>query len=65
MEFAGKGTEFPDLGWDIAITEDGIVAVEFNIEYAIDVQGVVGGMRRKLNIDPFRKPVAIGKFSSV
>jgi hypothetical protein len=59
LELARKTPEMPVLGWDIAIVEDGIVAIEFNIEYAIDIQGIVGGMRRKLLIDPYRLPKAI------
>lgn len=52
LEFAQRTSEFPDVGWDIAIVENGITAIEFNLNYGLDMQGVVGGMRRLLNIDP-------------
>lgn len=59
IDFATKTPEFPDVGWDIAIVEDGIVAIEFNLNYGIDLQGIVGGLRRMLSIDPFTAPVKL------
>lgn len=53
VDFASKAKEFPALGWDIAIAEDGIVAIESNTMFGIDFQGLYGGMRRKLDIYPF------------
>lgn len=52
VDFATKAREFPALGWDIAVTEEGIVAIESNTMFGIDFQGLYGGMRRKLDIYP-------------
>lgn len=53
LEYASRTPEFPELGWDIAILEDGIAVIELNINYGIDhLQCCIGGMRRKLNINP-------------
>lgn len=55
--FASKTPEFPEIGWDIAITQDGIKAIEINLNYGIDLhQGIGAGLRRKLNIVPYRFP---------
>lgn len=44
-----KMSVYNDLGWDIAITADGIVAIEFNFGYGIvHAQMCCGGLRRKL-----------------
>lgn len=56
LDFAAKTPEFPDIGWDIAITSDGIKAIELNLNYGIDFQGIVGGLRRRLNIVPYKYP---------
>jgi len=56
LDLARKTSDFPDIGWDIGIVEGGIVVIEMNLNWGIDMQGVVGGMRRVLNIDPFIAP---------
>jgi hypothetical protein len=54
LKMAGKATEFPDIGWDIAVTENKIIAIELNVNYGIDpIQNCYGGLRRKLDIDPY------------
>lgn len=46
-------TEFPIVGWDIAITESGVQAIEFNMGFGIEhAQTVLGGMRSSLGISP-------------
>lgn len=53
LEYAGKAVEFPEVAWDIAILEDRISVIELNLNYGIDhLQCCIGGMRRKLNINP-------------
>lgn len=52
VDFATKASDFPALGWDIAITDDGIVAIESNTMFGIDFQGLYGGLRRKLDVYP-------------
>jgi hypothetical protein len=59
LDFARKASEFPDIGWDIAIIEGSIVVIELNLNWGIDIQGIVGGMRRMLKIDPFIAPKEI------
>jgi hypothetical protein len=45
--------EIKELAWDIAITRDGILAIEINLGYGLShLQCCCGGMRRKLNIFP-------------
>lgn len=61
LDFAGKTPEFPDIGWDIAITGEGIKVIEMNLNYGIDLQCIVGGLRRMLNIVPFESPVRCNK----
>lgn len=42
-----------DVGWDIAISNDGCLAIEFNLNYGIDhLQCTCGGMRRLMSIYP-------------
>ena len=53
LDYASRAYEFPDVAWDIAVLEDGISAIEINLNYGIDhLQCCIGGMRRKLNINP-------------
>jgi hypothetical protein len=53
LDYAAKAPEFPDVAWDIAIMEDGITVIEINLNYGIDhLQCCIGGMRRRLNINP-------------
>lgn len=53
LEYASLTPEFPELGWDIAVLPDRIRVIELNINYGIDhLQCCIGGMRRKLNINP-------------
>lgn len=50
-ELAVKAPEFPDVAWDIAVTENNLTVLEFNIYYGIDgLQDFFGGLRRKLNV---------------
>jgi hypothetical protein len=52
-EYAKKTPEFPEIAWDIAVQEDGISVIEINVNYGIDhLQCCIGGMRRRLNINP-------------
>jgi hypothetical protein len=54
IRLSEKAPEYPDIGWDIAVTENKILAIEININYGIDqIQCCFGGLRRKLNIDPY------------
>ena len=54
ISIAEKAPEFPDIAWDIAITNDGIKVIEFNLNYGLDqLQCCIGGMRRRLNINPY------------
>ena len=59
LDIAGKAVDFPDIGWDIAIVEGGIAVIELNLNWGIDLQGIVGGMRKMLNIEPFIAPVKV------
>jgi hypothetical protein len=53
LEYAGEATEFREVAWDIAVLEDRISVIELNLNYGIDhLQCCIGGMRRKLNINP-------------
>lgn len=46
-------TDFPIVGWDIALTEDGVKAIEFNLGFGIEhAQTILGGLRKPLGIDP-------------
>lgn len=54
LDFAAKASDFPDVGWDIAVTEEGPVAIEMNLNYGIDLQRIVGGLRRRMNIEPYK-----------
>jgi hypothetical protein len=39
------------IGWDIAIGQDDVYAVEFNLGFGIEhAQTIAGGFRRKLGI---------------
>lgn len=48
--------EFPclkEIGWDIALTKNGVQAIEMNLGFGLDhLQVTCGGMRRKLNLSP-------------
>lgn len=53
LEFANKTSEFPEIGWDIAVLENGITVIEINTYYALELlQCCCGGMRRNLNVYP-------------
>lgn len=63
IKLAEKAPEYPDVGWDIAVTQDKILAIELNVNYGIDqIQGCIGGLRRKLSIDPYSQ-IGPGKYS--
>jgi hypothetical protein len=54
INLAERAPEYPDIGWDIAVTENKIIAIEINVNYGIDqIQNCFGGLRRRLNIDPY------------
>jgi hypothetical protein len=54
IECASKLPQFTYLGWDIALTEEGPIAIETNLEFAIDLyQVALGGLREAFKItDP-------------
>ncbi|HLP72157.1 MAG TPA: sugar-transfer associated ATP-grasp domain-containing protein [Bacteroidales bacterium] len=53
LGYVACAPEFPDVAWDIALLEDRIMAIEINLNYGLDqLQCSIGGMRRKLNIQP-------------
>lgn len=53
LEFSEKAPELRDVGWDIAVLENCIMAIEVNLNYGLDhLQCCIGGMRRRLNIKP-------------
>jgi hypothetical protein len=53
LEFANKTSEFPEIGWDIAVLENGISVIEINTYYGLELlQCSSGGMRRTLNVYP-------------
>jgi hypothetical protein len=44
--------QFPYLGWDIALTNDGPIAIETNQGFGIDgVQPLINGLRKVIKID--------------
>lgn len=52
-EIIGKIARFGRLGWDLAIGEDGVYAIEYNLGFGIEhAQTILGGFRRKLEIEP-------------
>jgi len=51
-ESAGKLAQFTYLGWDIALSEDGPLAIETNLGFGLDhYQTPLGGMREVFSID--------------
>jgi hypothetical protein len=54
LECAKKLPEFTHLGWDIALTKKGPMAIETNLEFGLDLyQLALGGLREAFNItDP-------------
>ncbi len=47
-----KMPQFPYLGWDIALTNDGPIAIETNQGFGIDgVQPLINGLRKVIKID--------------
>lgn len=47
--------DFPIIGWDIAITEKGVEAIEFNLGFGIEhAQTILGGLRKPLGIIPHK-----------
>lgn len=53
LKNVGKMTQYNDVGWDIAVTDNGICVIEFNLGYGIvHAQTCCGGLRRKLNVYP-------------
>jgi hypothetical protein len=53
LQYAAVATEFPEVAWDVAVLSDRISVIELNLNYGIDhLQCCMGGMRRRLNINP-------------
>jgi hypothetical protein len=56
IQCALKLPEFTYLGWDIALTEEGPIAIETNLGFAIDVyQIALGGLREEFKIKDLNK----------
>jgi len=52
IECASKLPQFTYLGWDIALTEEGPIAIETNMGFGIDLyQIALGGLREAFKID--------------
>lgn len=52
IECAGKLPQFTYLGWDIALTKEGPVAIEANLGFGLDLYQVsVGGLREYFKIE--------------
>lgn len=64
LESASKLPEFTYLGWDIALTKDGPIAIETNIEFGLDLYQIpLGGLREAFKInDPNMYRKTGGKF---
>lgn len=53
LAYARNFPELKELGWDIAVTLEGVQVIEMNLGYGIDhLQVSCGGMRRALNVYP-------------
>ncbi len=62
LECCLKLSLFPHLGWDIALTEEGPLIIEQNIDIGPDLpQMALGGLRQAYNIDD---PIAYWRQSS-
>lgn len=54
-KYASLIPELPEIAWDVALTDDGVVIIELNTGYGIDhLQCCCGGMRRKLGVFPVK-----------
>ena len=52
---AEKFKEIPEIAWDVAISDAGVVFIELNLGYGLThLQCCCGGMRRKLGVYPKR-----------
>lgn len=52
-DIIAKVTKYGRLGWDLAIGEDGVYAIEYNLGFGVEhAQTIFGGLRRKLEIEP-------------
>jgi hypothetical protein len=52
LECAVKLPQFTYLGWDIALTQEGPMAIETNLEFALDLyQVALGGLREEFKIN--------------
>lgn len=55
ISYAQLFPELKEIGWDVAVTPNGIQIIELNLGYGLDhLQCCCGGMRRKLNVYPER-----------
>lgn len=53
ISYAQLFPELKEIGWDVAVTPNGIQIIELNLGYGLDhLQCCCGGMRRKLNVYP-------------
>lgn len=53
QDIISKVTEYKAIGWDIAIGEDKVYAIELNLGFGIEhAQVIAGGLRRRLGIYP-------------
>lgn len=53
LSYASCFPELKELGWDIAVTPEGVQVIEMNLGFGLDhLQVSCGGMRRKLNVYP-------------
>lgn len=51
-EIVSKIKCFGIIGWDLALTDEGAYAIEFNLGFGIEhAQTILGGLRRRLKID--------------
>ncbi|MBN1182827.1 MAG: hypothetical protein JXB49_11105 [Bacteroidales bacterium] len=52
LKYSRLISECKDLGWDVAIGDDGIKIIEINVQQGLDHQLVYNGFRKVLNIFP-------------
>ena len=53
QDIVSKVTKYKTIGWDIAIGEDKVYAIEFNLCWGIEhAQVIAGGLRKRMGIFP-------------
>ena len=56
LKCAAKLPQFTYLGWDIALTEQGPIVIETNLEFGIDLyQIALGGLKEAFEISDPKK----------